>query len=150
MDLSSGRSRNMNGRRFPANSCITPNRKTHCRIFYQYNPSRLSTCPFLIHALLHIADGIASAGPVWCYWEFAISMERFCGAVGQHVKNRSNPYESLDRRMREIAQLQLIKLRYGLMDELSPKCSNVDIRNRGVTFGDGPCTYLQNFLSKRC
>jgi hypothetical protein len=50
-----------------------------CRIFYQYNKSRLSTCPLTIHALLHITDGIDAAGPVWCYWSFA--MEQFCGTI---------------------------------------------------------------------
>ena len=71
--------------------------RIYYRLFYQYDISRLSTCPFLIHALLHIADSIKSAGPVWCYWVFA--MERFCSAVGQHVKNRQNPYASLDQRV---------------------------------------------------
>jgi hypothetical protein len=65
-------------------------------------------------------------------------MECFCGAVGQHVKNRRNPYASLDRQAQDIAQLQLIKLKYGLMDELSPKCST-NIRGGGITFEDGPC-----------
>ena len=114
------------------------------RIFYQYTPARLSTCPFTIHALLHIADGIKATGPVWCYWAFA--MERFCGAIGQHVKNRRNPYASLDRRARDIAQLQLVKLKYGLMGELSPKRSNIDVQSGGLTFEDGPCTCLPDFL----
>ena len=73
-------------------------------------------------------------------------MERFCGAIGQHVKNRRNPYASLDRRARDIAQLQLIKLKYGLMDELSPKRLNVDTRGGGLTFQDGPCAYTFDFL----
>ena len=66
-------------------------------------------------------------------------MERFCGAVGQHVRNRRNPYASLDQRARDIAQLQLIKLRYGLMDELSSKRSITDIWGGGIIFEDGPC-----------
>lgn len=66
-------------------------------------------------------------------------MERFCGAIGQHVKNRRNPFASLDRRVRDVAQLHLIKLKYGLMHELSPKRSNVDTRDGGVTFDEGPC-----------
>lgn len=73
-------------------------------------------------------------------------MERFCGAVGQHVKNRRNPYASLDRRARDIAQLQLIKLKYGLMDELSLKRPNVDTRGGSLVFQDGPCAYISNLL----
>lgn len=120
--------------------------KRHRRIFYQHNRSRLSACPFSIHALLHIADGIKSAGPVWCYWAFA--MERFCGAVGKHVKNRRNPYASLDRRARDIAQLQMIKLKYGLTTELSPKHPAVDVRGGGLMFKDGPCEFTQNPWNK--
>jgi hypothetical protein len=120
--------------------------KIHYRIFYQYDISRLSTCPFSIHALLHVADGIKSAGPVWCYWAFA--MERFCGAVGQHVKNRQNPYASLDRRVRDLAQLQMVKLKYGLMDELPPKRSIADVGGGGTTFGDGPCRCIKRVLTE--
>ena len=97
-------------------------------------------CPISIHALLHIADGIESAGPVWCYWAFA--MEWFCGAIGRHVKNRYNPYACLDRRVRDLARLQMIKLKYGLMDELSPKHPAADIRAGGTTFEGGPCKYI--------
>lgn len=75
-------------------------------------------------------------------------MERFCGAVGQHVKNRQNPYGSLDRRVRDVAQLQLTKLRYGLMNEFSPKRSNVDVRGGGMTFKDGPCKCISNTWSE--
>ena len=97
--------------------------------------------PVSIHALLHIADGIESAGPVWCYWAFA--MGHFCGAVGRHVKNRQNPYASLDRRVRDLAQLQTVKLKYGLMDKFSPKRPIADGRGGGTTFKDGPCRCIE-------
>jgi len=129
---------------YPEMTSILTGRHVY-RLFYQHNSSRLSTCPFSIHALLHIADGIESAGPVWCYWAFA--MERFCGAIGQHVKNRRNPYASLDRRARDIARLQLIKLKYGLMGELSPKSSNDNTRGEGIPFEDSLCTCTQPFSS---
>lgn len=66
-------------------------------------------------------------------------MEHFCGAIGQHVKNRRNPYRSLDWRAQDIAQLQLVKLKYGLIDELSLKRSNVNVKGGGMMFEDGPC-----------
>ena len=116
------------------------------RIFYQHDISRLSTCPFLIHALLHITNGIESAGPVWCYWAF--TMEHFCGAVSQHVKNRQNPYASLDQRVRDLAQLQMVKLKYGLMDELPQKRSDADIRGGRMTPEDGSCVCITRFLQK--
>jgi len=72
-------------------------------------------------------------------------MERFCGTIGQHVKNRCDPYASLDRRARDVAQLQLVKLKYGLMNELSSKRPNVDLRGGGMTFRDGPCRRIKNF-----
>ena len=61
-------------------------------------------------------------------------MERFCGAIGQHVKNRRNPYASLDRRARDIARLQLIKLKYGLMSD--------NAGGEGIVFEDSPCTCI--------
>ena len=124
-------------------SLITPCilTRTYYRLFYQYDISRLSTCPFSIHVLLHIADGIESAGPVWCYWVFA--MEHFCGAVGQHIKNRQNPYASLDQRVQDLAQLQTVKLKYGLMDKLPSKRPIADGRGGGTTFKDGPCRCIE-------
>ena len=110
------------------------------RLFYQHDILRLLACLFSIHALLHIIDGIESAGPVWCYWVFA--MEHFCSAVGQHVKNWHDPYTSLDRRVHELAQLQMTKLKYGLMDKLSPKGPVINIRGRGIKFKDGPCRHI--------
>jgi hypothetical protein len=70
-------------------------------------------------------------------------MEHFCGAVGQHVKNRRNPYASLDRRVRDLAQLQMVKLKYGLTEELSSKRPVADIRSGGITLGDGPCRSIE-------
>ena len=70
-------------------------------------------------------------------------MEHFCGAVGQHMKNRQNPYASLDQRVWDLAQLQMVKLKYGLIDELPPKHLNADIRNGGITFEDGPCRCIR-------
>ena len=74
-------------------------------------------CPLTVHALLHIADGIDAAGPVWCYWSFA--MEWFCGAITQGNKNWANPYASLDRHVQDIAQLQTVKIKFGLLETLS-------------------------------
>ena len=76
-------------------------------------------------------------------------MERFCGAVGQHVKNRRNPYAGLDRRVRDIAQLQMTKLKYGLTAELSPKHSVVNIKGEGLTFKDGPCGFFYLIFLER-
>jgi hypothetical protein len=90
------------------------------RIFYQRDPERISTCPVTVHSLLHIADGIEAAGPVWTYWSFV--MERYCGFLKRDgVRNRRAPYASLDNRVLHIAQLNTTKIRYGLVDTLSLK-----------------------------
>ena len=86
-------------------------------MFYQYDESWLSVCPLTIHTLLHIANGIDAAGPVWCYWSFA--MEQFCGAITRGNKNRANPYASLDCCVRDVAQLQMVKIKFGLSEMLS-------------------------------
>ncbi|KAG6847183.1 hypothetical protein H0H93_009630 [Arthromyces matolae] len=86
-------------------------------IYYQHDPTRVSTCPVTIHALLHIADSIKFAGPVWCYWAFP--MERYCGQLQPAIKSRRFPYASLDRRVTETAQLSQIKVIYDVSAALS-------------------------------
>ena len=46
------------------------------RLYYKRDPTRLSACPFTIHALLHIAWGIREASPFWTYWTYP--MEQHC------------------------------------------------------------------------
>ncbi|KAF9791037.1 hypothetical protein BJ322DRAFT_422834 [Thelephora terrestris] len=88
------------------------------KIFYQCDPERISTCPVTLHSLLHVADGIEAAGPVWTYWSFV--MERFCGFLKRDgVRSRRKPYASLDNRVRHVAQLHNTKIRYNLVDLLS-------------------------------
>ena len=69
-----------------------------------------------VHALLHLADDIRRAGPVWCYWAF--SMEQYCGLLANSRKSRRQPFISLSRRIRDIEELKLIRLKYNLTDVL--------------------------------
>ena len=101
------------------------------RLYYQYNPKRLSACPLTIHALLHIADGILACGPVWVYWAFP--MERYCATLQRALgKSRRFPYESLNKFVIEDSWLTHIKIYYNLWDELStnkPKSSALEFRS---------------------
>lgn len=81
------------------------------RFYYQHNPDRLSACPVTIHALLHIADSIMNAGPVWGSWAFV--MERYCGTLQHAIRSRRFPYSSLNRYVLDQARLVQIKLIYG-------------------------------------
>jgi len=83
-----------------------------CRLYYENNPARLSTCPLTIHALLHIAWGIKVAGPVWTYW--AYPMERHCNTLLQAIKSRRRPYASISSFVTATAQLDQIRLMYNL------------------------------------
>jgi hypothetical protein len=94
------------------------------RLYYQYSPSRLSACPITIHALLHIADSIQDAGPVWTYWTFPT--ERYCGRLQSAIRSRRYPFANIDNYVVATAQLSQIKIRYGLEEELSLKPSRVD------------------------
>ncbi|KAJ6559311.1 hypothetical protein B0H10DRAFT_1845888 [Mycena sp. CBHHK59/15] len=87
-----------------------------CRLYYQFSPDRLSACPLTIHALLHIADGIEAAGPVWAYWVFP--MERFCSRLQPCIKSRRFPFASIDAHVVATAQLDIIKTTHGLGDAL--------------------------------
>ncbi|OJT08402.1 hypothetical protein TRAPUB_690 [Trametes pubescens] len=85
--------------------------------YYQHDASRLSVCPLTIHALLHIADSIRLAGPVWASW--AYPMERYCGLLGPSIRSRRHPYASLNRYVLDSARLDHIKLLYQAHEVLS-------------------------------
>ncbi|KAF7323554.1 hypothetical protein MKEN_00575700 [Mycena kentingensis (nom. inval.)] len=87
------------------------------RYYYQYDPSRFSACPLTIHALLHIPDDIFEGGPMWTYWNYVT--ERYVGYLVRSSKSRKNPYASFARRLREIAQNSMIKVKYHLARELN-------------------------------
>jgi hypothetical protein len=88
------------------------------RLYYQINPSRLSTCSITIHALLHIADSIRAMGPVWASWAFPT--ERKCGKLQRAVKGRHFPYASIDKYVLHSSQLDMVKLQYpSISDELA-------------------------------
>ena len=87
------------------------------RMYYQYNPDRMSCCLLTVHALLHIADGIKATGPVWCYWAFP--MERYCGILRRAIRSRRFPYASLARFVCETAQLTQIGNVYDIAGTLA-------------------------------
>ncbi|KAJ7433126.1 hypothetical protein B0H11DRAFT_2376974, partial [Mycena galericulata] len=88
------------------------------KLYYQYSPDRLSACPVTIHALLHIADGIEAAGPVWAYWAFP--MERFCGRLQPCIKSRRFPFASIDGHVVATAQLAIVKVKHAVDLRLGP------------------------------
>ncbi|KAK6966711.1 hypothetical protein R3P38DRAFT_2590291 [Favolaschia claudopus] len=53
---------------------------------------------------------------MWCYWNYVT--ERYVGYLARCSKSRKNPYASLARRVREIAQNNVIKMSYRLYDDL--------------------------------
>ncbi|KAI0369836.1 hypothetical protein BV20DRAFT_1036311 [Pilatotrama ljubarskyi] len=78
--------------------------------YYQHRPERLSAAPLTIHALLHIAESIRLAGPVWASWAFP--MERYCGRLVPAIRSRRHPYSGLNRYVLDAARLTHIKLLY--------------------------------------
>ncbi|KAI4518977.1 hypothetical protein K525DRAFT_171142, partial [Schizophyllum commune Loenen D] len=66
--------------------------------------------------LLHIADSIEAMGPVWTYWAFP--MERYCGKLQRMMRSRRFPWSNLDAQVLANAQLDHIKLRYNIDQEL--------------------------------
>ena len=109
----------------------------NCRYYYCYDPERISACPLTIHALLHIADGIAIAGPVWAYWAFP--MERYCGKLLPAIKNRRFPYSNLSNYISDMALVRSLEFMYNL--DLSFK------RNRPLAkkiFSTPECESLQH------
>ncbi|KAG6837151.1 hypothetical protein H0H93_013741 [Arthromyces matolae] len=99
--------------------------KDYKDIYYEHDVERLSACPVTVHALLHIADSIKSAGPVWCYW--AYPMERYCGQLQPTIKSRRFPYASIDRYVTEEAQLTQIKVTHDLFEKLALRAPRGEI-----------------------
>lgn len=87
--------------------------------------------------MLHIPGDIRATGPLWCYWNFPT--ERFCGAIVQDTHSRKHPYTSMAHRLRDIAQLNQIKLVYGLTNELDLSDSR-DAEDSGMHLTD--CEFL--------
>ena len=119
------------------------------RYYYQLEPSRLSACPLTIHALLHIADSIIAAGPVWTCWAFP--MERYCGSLQRSIRSRRYPYASLNRYVLDRARLTQIKLRFDLADTLSLKAPSLGGFYRAVCIPGCECRHSQRpSLLTRC
>ncbi|KAJ7142048.1 hypothetical protein C8R43DRAFT_835232, partial [Mycena crocata] len=66
--------------------------------------------------LLHIPCNIRIMGPLWAYWNFPT--ERFCGSIVRAVTSPKHPFTSMAHRLRDVAQLNQLKLIYHLREEL--------------------------------
>ncbi|KAG8829169.1 hypothetical protein FRC17_007018 [Serendipita sp. 399] len=107
------------------------------RIYYQYDTNQLSVCTLQFHMLLHIADTILDAGPVWVYWVFV--MERLCGQLQRSVSSRRHPYASMNAWIIEWEQLKLVKNRFGLTSIFRPTSSTA---SKMTFFPDYPLSGL--------
>ncbi|KDQ10439.1 hypothetical protein BOTBODRAFT_115716, partial [Botryobasidium botryosum FD-172 SS1] len=79
--------------------------------------------------LLHIANSIETCGPVWAYW--AYPMERYCGGLQRAIQSHRFPFASLDKRVRDLAQLDQIKTIYNLQRALD-LTTRSKIEERGI------------------
>lgn len=111
------------------------------RLYYRYDLSRVSACTLPIHSMLHIPVNLRTMGPLWCYWNFPT--ERFCGAIVRAVHSRKHPFTSMAHRLRDIAQLNQLKLVYGLTGELDLSDSR-DAEDNGRHLPD--CEYILMLL----
>jgi hypothetical protein len=109
------------------------------RLYYQYQPHRLSTCPLTLHALLHIAWGIRVAGPVWAYW--AYPMERHCNMLLPSIKSRRHPYASINAFVTAMAQIDQIRLKYNCSKELTLSVYENAATNPAHFLTHDSCTY---------
>jgi hypothetical protein len=87
------------------------------RLYFQNQFHRLPACIMPVHALLHLANDIRWAGPVWCY--LAFPMEWYCGLLANSCKSRRAPFISLSHRIHDLEVLKQIKLKSNLTDVLN-------------------------------
>ncbi|KAG9087021.1 hypothetical protein FRC06_002771 [Ceratobasidium sp. 370] len=104
------------------------------RIYYQHNPGRLQACNVNVHYLLHIVDSIEFAGPPSCYWSYV--MERFCSFVGYAVKSRQDPFSNISRRVRDMAQLQMLGHLYDLRKTITFAQTHASTEAAGMAEND--------------
>ncbi|KAJ7937833.1 hypothetical protein B0H13DRAFT_2302305 [Mycena leptocephala] len=102
------------------------------RLYYRYDDSRISACTLPIHALLHVPANIRTMRPLWCYWNFPT--ERFCGST---IHSRKHPFTSMAHRLRDVAQLNQLKLLHGLKDEVDLSDAREEERS-GIGLPDYP------------
>lgn len=111
----------------------------HYRLYYRHDPARLSCCTLTVHALLHIADDIRRAGPVWAYWAFI--MERYCGHLQPAIKSRRYPWKSLDHHIELDTLLSQARITYQLEDELDLEPQRP--RKKSLEITDPACMFLR-------
>ncbi|KDQ21906.1 hypothetical protein BOTBODRAFT_99767 [Botryobasidium botryosum FD-172 SS1] len=90
--------------------------KDYERIYYQYQPDRLSTCPLTMHSVIHIPQNIRDSGPKWANWCF--QMERYCGHLVRMIASRQHPYSGLNHRIFEAEALKIVIDQFDLHDRL--------------------------------
>jgi hypothetical protein len=98
----------------------------------------ISVCTLPVHTLLHIAQNIQEVGPVWSYWAFP--MEQYCGSLALSAKNKRFPYISISNCIRDISQLNEIKIFYSLTESLDLSDKKNHNTLHSITYPE--CKYL--------
>ncbi|EPS95762.1 hypothetical protein FOMPIDRAFT_65211, partial [Fomitopsis schrenkii] len=101
----------------------------------------LSTCSLPIHGLLHVADSIGAAGPVWASWAFP--MEHYCGMLKPAIRSRRFPFATLAHYVLDTARLSQVKLIYNAGEALSLRAPHKD--SATVFPGYSMCALLPPF-----
>ncbi|KAF5329111.1 hypothetical protein D9758_017948 [Tetrapyrgos nigripes] len=86
------------------------------KLYYQYNPDRMSACPLTIHGFLHIPDQIEWIGPTWTHWSYPT--ERYCNRIGPAIKSRRYPWACIDGYVTDYAVLSVLIMNYDLKETL--------------------------------
>ncbi|KAJ7052722.1 hypothetical protein C8F01DRAFT_1065494 [Mycena amicta] len=107
--------------------------------YYQHDELRLSTCPLVIHGLLHIPENIRFCGPAWTTWTFF--MERYCGFLKCGLTSRVYPWSNLNNRVLHYTYLEQLGVRYDLTEELAVHTAS---SASNVKFDEYPNTHLKN------
>lgn len=89
--------------------------------------------------LLHIADTILDAGPMWVSWVFV--MERLCGRLQRAVSSRRHPYSSMNAWALEYEQIKILKNQFDIHERLQAECSK---QHTPSSYSD--CMWLFNWF----
>ena len=95
------------------------------RYYWQYKTDRLGAMRLTIHGFAHIPDDIIDTGPIWSTWSWL--MERYAGSLLPAVKSKKKPNAVLARRVKNLAQLSIIKLLYNINEAAVPEISSAEI-----------------------
>ena len=77
---------------------------------------KISACPLIVHALIHLHNDTLHAGPTSWIWEYVT--ERFMGKIAWSVTSPQYPFSQLAKTVKKMEQVKMVAFNFGKEKEL--------------------------------